>query len=345
MRERDWQAYERKYGRHPPACTCVVCEARRSGTKPPHRPSGGPVKRESPGRAHSKDCQCGVCRLLRSVGHDESEEELTRLTTEYKESVAEYEEAIADLLIEATPDVSPTVADEEDLAEEAMAHHDSPQRQQAIAGGEVAPVPESAPDPDDSAQQERLRLAAQKVREREQELEAKIARLQREAQSGETIWEREDRERIRKAKALLRRRTWPRRLRKGLLVAIVLVGLGFVGHAGYYMTQGLSVQQSVRAVGYDWAFYFENARGVFTPNDTSSEGDDEPQGGAIAATPTPVPTPSITPSPASTATPTEDEVNSAIDDYVNGRISRGEAVEVLGEARVSQLESTFPHLR
>jgi len=59
------------------------------------------------------------------------------------------------------------------------------------------------------------------------------------------------------------------------------------------------------------------------------------------ATATPTAEPTATPTP----TPSLDQMSKALGDYLNRRITREQAVAILGEAKVAELEEAYPSLK
>lgn len=173
-------------------------------------------------------------------------------------------------------------------------------------------------------------------------------------QSEPTLWEYANRRRIAEGRALRRRRRLAplRRIPGMIMLGLVVV---LVAHAGYYLTQGLNPGDTLRAVGNDWQYYtgraWDSVSGDDGPADAGvvSNEDSEAVLAAPSATPTPTreptPTPTATaiptptPEPTATATPTQAQINQAIDGFINRRLSREEAVAVLGEERVARLEA------
>lgn len=84
-----------------------------------------------------------------------------------------------------------------------------------------------------------------------------------------TMWERENRARVRQGKALRRdRRFRPLRRVVGLLVLAVLLTLCV--QAGYYVFHGLNLHDTARAIEYDWAYYAHHPSSLVAGNGPSS---------------------------------------------------------------------------
>ena len=162
-------------------------------------------------------------------------------------------------------------------------------------------------------------------------------------------------------------------LKKAAAVAVLVSVLGLAAHGGYYLIQGLGPVDAAKAIANDWQSYAEKASGIF-PEPRSSEGisnHEDPlpvaspspslstPSAAITATPasvsvmaatpasTLVPTPSVvsTAGPlvaAPTSSPPPDEIDKTMGDFINGDISREEAIAVLGEERVRGLDAMRP---
>jgi hypothetical protein len=84
--------------------------------------------------------------------------------------------------------------------------------------------------------------------------------------NGATLWERENRARMAKAR---RRQRWLGPLRRipSLIVAIVVIAV--VAQAGYYLTHGLDPVNTMRAIGYDWRYYGERTWTSLTGGDNA----------------------------------------------------------------------------
>ncbi len=160
----------------------------------------------------------------------------------------------------------------------------------------------------------------------------------------QTIWEKASRDRIKRGNRIRRVHRVHRYTRNILLAFIIVGALYFCIHVGYYLTHGLDIAQSVSAIRYDWSFWLQElenrASNPTPPTSAGSNASPQATGAAMADTPTPTKSPTST-LPTPTPTYTQTQIDQAINDYVNGRISRAQAITILGLQEVEKLDSIF----